>query len=86
MFTYLALLILYTIDCTLPMPLGHRSSIYLYVHILIHPFRFVCITVGSYWAIVKLLVRYYSAVGTRSTSIATLALTSANHVYLTNKM
>jgi hypothetical protein len=49
MFTYLILLIsyvytvFYTIYCTLPMPLGHRSSIYLYVRILIRPFRFVCI-------------------------------------------
>jgi hypothetical protein len=47
MFTYLTLLIsyvytvFYTIYCTLPISLDHRSSIYLYV--FIHPFRFVCI-------------------------------------------
>ena len=35
--------VFYSIDCTLPMPLCHRSSIYLHEHILIHPFRFVCI-------------------------------------------
>ena len=35
--------VFYTICCILPMLLGHRSSIYLYVHILIHPFTFVCI-------------------------------------------
>ena len=51
MFTYPTLLVsyvytvLYTIYCILPMPHGHRSSIYLYVHILIHPFTFVCICV-----------------------------------------
>jgi hypothetical protein len=49
MFAYLTLLIsyvyavFYTIYSTLSMPLSHRSSIYLYVHILIPPFRFVCI-------------------------------------------
>ena len=49
MFTYYTFLIshvytvFYTICCTLPMLLSHHSSIYLYVHILIHPFRFVCI-------------------------------------------
>ena len=41
---------------------------------------------GSCWGIVRLLVRYYCTVGTRSTSILLLALTSANHVYVTNKM
>ena len=41
MFTHLALLISYvyrvfnTINCILPMPLGHRSSMYIYVYILI---------------------------------------------------
>ena len=49
MFTYPTLLIsyvytvLYTIYCILPMPHGHRSSIYLYVHILIHSFTLVCV-------------------------------------------
>ena len=44
MFTYLTLLIsyvytvLYTIFCILPMPFGHRSSLYVYVHILINSF------------------------------------------------
>ena len=35
--------VLYTIYCILPMPFGHRSSIYmyLYVHILIHSFDVV---------------------------------------------
>ena len=48
MFTYPTLLISYvytvldTIYCILPMPHGHRSSICLYVYILIHPFTFVC--------------------------------------------
>ena len=46
--TYLTLLIsyVYTVFYTIyfvPMLLGHRSSIYLHVHILIHPFRIVCI-------------------------------------------
>jgi hypothetical protein len=36
------------------------------------------------WEIVRLLVRYYCTVRTRSTR--TLALTSANLVYVTNKM
>ena len=48
MFTYPSLLIsyvytvLYTIYCILPMPFGHRSSIYLFVHILINSFTLVC--------------------------------------------
>ena len=56
MFTYPTLLIsyvytvLYTIYCILPMPFGHRSSIYLYVHIIIHSFALVCKVV-----VVKLL-------------------------------
>ena len=42
MFTYPTLLIsyvytvFYTIYCILPMPFGHHSFIYFYVHILIH--------------------------------------------------
>ena len=48
MFTYLTLLVsyvytvFYTIYCILSMPLGHRSSIYLYVHILI-PSLYICV-------------------------------------------
>ena len=59
MFAYLTLLIwhvytvFYTIYCTLPMPLGHRSSIYLYVHILIHPFLWV---LGSCWELLDYLL------------------------------
>ena len=55
MFTYPTLLIsyvdtvLYTIYCILPMPLGHHSFIYFYVHILIHSFTLV------YKVVVKLL-------------------------------
>ena len=59
MFTYLILLIshvytvFYNIYSTLPMPLGHRSSVYLYVHILIHPLD-SCV-LGCCWGIVELL-------------------------------
>ena len=35
--------VLYNIYCILPMLFGHHSSIYLYVHILIHSFTLVCI-------------------------------------------
>ena len=57
MFTYPTLLIsyvytvLYTIYCVLPMPFGYHSSIYLYVHILIHSITLVCSKV----VVVKLL-------------------------------
>uniref|UniRef100_A0AAZ3RNB0 Ribitol xylosyltransferase 1 n=1 Tax=Oncorhynchus tshawytscha TaxID=74940 RepID=A0AAZ3RNB0_ONCTS len=70
MFTYLTLLISYvytvsyTIYCILPMPLGHRSSIYLYTYSYSIPFD-LCV-LGSCWGI----VRYYCTVGTRSTSIS----------------
>ena len=40
--------VVYTICCILPTPHGHRSSIYFYVHILIHSFT-------SKVAVVKLL-------------------------------
>ena len=59
MFTYHTLLIsyvytvLYTVHSILPMPHGHCSSIYLYVHILIHPFTRVCVSVCE--VVVKLL-------------------------------
>ena len=49
MFTYPTLLIsyvytvLYTIYCILPMPFGHHSFIYFYVHIRIHSFTLVCV-------------------------------------------
>jgi hypothetical protein len=41
---------------------------------------------GRCWGIIRLLVRYYCTVGTRSTSISLYSLTSANHVYVTNKI
>ena len=37
--------VLYTI---LPMPFGHRSFIYLYVHILIHSFKVVVVKLLDY--------------------------------------
>jgi hypothetical protein len=49
LFTYPTLLIsyvytgLYTIYCILPMPFGHHSILYFYVHILIHSFTLVCL-------------------------------------------
>ena len=70
MFTYLTLLIshvhsvFYAVYCTLPMPLSHLSSIYLYV---LYTFSFtpldLCI-LGPCWGIVRLLVRYYCTVDT----------------------
>ena len=59
MFTYLTLLIsyVYTVSYTiywiLPMLLGYRSSIYLYVHILI-PSLYICV----YWVVVGELLDY----------------------------
>ena len=62
--------------------------------LLIHSYMYIfsftpldlCV-LGSCWGIVRLLIRYYCTVGTRSTKhFATLALTSANHVYVTNKI
>ena len=62
MFTYLAFLVsyvytvFYTIYCILPLPLGHCSSIYLYVYILI-PFLYLDLGVlGSCCGIVRLPV------------------------------
>ena len=61
------------------------------IHLLIctyshSPFLDLCV-LGSCWGIVRLLVRYCYTVGTRSTSIeATLTLTFANHVYVTNNI
>ena len=53
MFTYLTLLIsyvysvFYTIYCILPMPLGHRSSIYcIYIYMCVHipiPSLYICV-------------------------------------------
>ena len=42
--------VLYTIYCILPMPFGHPSLTYFYVHILIYSFTLVCKVV-----VVKLL-------------------------------
>ena len=91
MFTYLTLLIsyvytvFYIIYCILPMPFGHRSSIYLYVHILSHPFTFVCICV--YKVVVVNLLDYLLDI----TALLDLAqafrytrITSATHVDVTN--
>jgi 4-hydroxybenzoate polyprenyltransferase len=69
MFTYLTLLIsvytvFYTIYCILPLPFGHRSSIYLYVYILI-PFLYFCV----YKVVVVKLIDYCT-VRTRSTNIS----------------
>ena len=62
LFTYIALLIsyvysvFYTIYCMLPMTLGHCSSIYLYVYILIPSLYLDLCVLGSCFGIVRLPV------------------------------
>ncbi|CDQ76460.1 unnamed protein product [Oncorhynchus mykiss] len=63
MFAYLALLIpfvytvFHSIYCILPMLLGHCSSIYLYIHILIQSLYLDLCVLGSCCGIVRLLAR-----------------------------